>query len=125
MILEQKKGPFSKGSSFRVGGTDGRGYVHIGIQIPKSQPIAGLAHCDSIKDGHIHNPNAGNPITLIDGVVPADVSIETSEGAKEYKINAAGLLEFDANVGNSVKIIFLRDLPAECIVDIVYRPEGE
>ena len=39
MILEQKKGPFSEGASFRVGAVDGRGYVHIGIQIPKSQPI--------------------------------------------------------------------------------------
>ncbi len=34
MILEQKKGPFSEGASFRVGAVDGRGYVHIGIQIP-------------------------------------------------------------------------------------------
>ena len=39
MILEQKRGPFSEGASFRVGAVDGRGYVHIGIQIPKSQPI--------------------------------------------------------------------------------------
>lgn len=102
MILEQKKGPFSEGASFRVGAVDGRGYVHIGIQIPKSQPIE-----------------------YINSVVPTDVLIETENGAKEYKINKTGILEFDANVGNSVKITILRDLPAESIIDLVYRPEGE
>lgn len=125
MILEQKKGPFSANSSFRVGGTDGRGYVHIGIQIPKSQPIAGLGYCDSIKDGHTHSPSLDEPIEILRGAATPDVTIETSEGAKQYKINATGILEFDANVGNSVKVTFLRDLPAECIVDLVYKPEGE
>ena len=102
MILEQKKGPFSEGASFRVGAVDGRGYVHIGVQIPKSQPIE-----------------------YINSVVPTDVLIETENSAKEYKVNKTGILEFDANVGNSVKITILRDLPAESIIDLVYRPEGE
>lgn len=125
MILEQKKGPFSQNSSFRFGGTDGRGYVHIGIQIPKSQPISGLGYCNSIKHGHTHSSNLGEPIEIYKGVLPADVRIETSEGIKDYKINATGILEFDANVGNSIKITFLRELPAETIIDCVYRPEGE
>lgn len=125
MILEQKKGPFSQGSSFRFGGTDGRGYVHVGIQIPKSQPVSGLGYCSTIKHEHIHSSSLGKPIEIYHGVFPTDILIETSEGIKEYKINSTGILEFDANVGNSIKITFLRDLPAETIIDCVYRPEGE
>lgn len=123
MELEQKKGPFSAGSSFRVGGTDGRGYVHIGVQIPKSQPIAGLGYCNSIKNGHIHSSYLGEPIDISKGASIPDIRIETSSGIKDYKINATGILEFDAEVGNSVKITILRDLPAESIIDLVYKPE--
>lgn len=103
MKLEQKKGPFSAGSSFRVGATDARQYVHIGIQITKRQPIR----------------------YITDSVVPADIRITTNEGESEYRINDTGILEFDGNVGNTVTVTFLRDLPMETIIDIVYRPEGE
>lgn len=103
MILEQKKGPFSKNSSFRVGGSDARAYMHLGIHMPKCEPIT------NIKE------NAADP----------DIQIETANGVHNYKINATGILEFDANVGNSVKITFLKDLPAECIIDLIYKPEGE
>lgn len=125
MLLEQKKGPFSAGSSFRVGGTDGRGYVHIGIQIPKSQPIAGEVYCDTIVAGHKHNNLLGTPLDILGKMPPADIRISTSGGTNDYKVNATGILEFDTQVGNSIKITILRDLPAETIIDLVYKPEGE
>lgn len=102
MRLEQKKGPFSAGSRFRVGAVDAREYVHIGIQIPYRQPIAYYKESS----------------------VDADIKIATNEGESEYKINECGILEFDGAIGNSVTITFLKNLPTETIVDIVYRPEG-
>lgn len=95
-----KKGPFSAGASFEVGGSDARNYVHIGIQIPKSQPI-----------------------DYIPTTTRGDVRVETLYTKQDYKINKCGILEFDAAVGNSVKVTFLRDLPSETIIDLVYYPE--
>ena len=40
MKLEQIKGPFSVKSSHTFNADAGNSYVHIGIQIPKRQPIA-------------------------------------------------------------------------------------
>lgn len=102
MILEQKKGPFSARSSFKAGGIDGREYVHIGIQIPKSVPIQ----------------------AIFSSIMP-DLRIQTVAGESEYKINKTGILEFDGSFGNIITITFLRDLPAETIIDLVYQPEGE
>ena len=103
MKMEQKKGPFSKGSKFRFGGVDARNYTHLGIQMHHRKPII------------IEKQFSMSP----------DVRVKTSEGESDYSINTKGTLEFDGNMGNSITITFLKDMPMETVIDAIYRPEGE
>ena len=103
MRLEQKKGPFSKGSSFQVGKVLTNEYVHIGIQIPKVQPIE-----------FINNES-----------VTPDIKIQSNNREESFRINKKGILEFDGKLGNSLTITFLKDFPMETVIDLVYDIEGE
>nr|DAO69227.1 MAG TPA: hypothetical protein [Caudoviricetes sp.] len=101
MKLIQQKGPFSAGCSFKVGGSANE-YVHIGIQIPKKSPIA-----------------------IIKTELPPDVKITTNTGISTFCVPDTGILEFDSNVGTSVTVNILKDLPQETIIDLVCKALGE
>lgn len=102
MKLVQKKGPFSAGSAFKVGGGSANEYVHIGIQIPKRAPV------ESEKKE-----------------LSPDIKITTNSGISTFCISKRDILEFDTNVGTVVTINILRDLPQETIIDLVYKTLGE
>lgn len=103
MRLVEKKGPFSAGCSFRVGGASANQFVHVGIQIPNKQPISYAAS---------------------DDIMP-DVQLTTSNGISDFYVNEHGILEFDCNVGTAVTVRILKNLPPETILDFVYKEQGE
>jgi hypothetical protein len=138
MRLIQKKGPFSKGSSFKVGGASLNEFVHVGIQIPKTQPMSPVMD-DTIpfvgrfkydmkspnySDDQIQDQYDQSKCLISDAIEP-DVSIMTTTGTSDLYVNKAGVIEFDTNVGATVTIKFLKDLPAETIVDLVYKGVNE
>jgi hypothetical protein len=119
MKVEQIKGPFSANATKTFGATDNRTYKHLGIQIPKRQPIAYNSY-RALSEGKASSPVPKHSETL-SGLL--DVDIETTNSAYSYKINEKNCLEFDGNLGNEVKITFLRDMPPETIIDLIYEPE--
>lgn len=75
-------------------------YVHIGIQIPFCQPIT----------------------YITSGETSPDLVIGRSDNTEriEYRVNETGILEFDDLAENSWRIQFLKNIPMEGIIDIVY-----
>lgn len=55
------------------------------------------------------------------GDIQPDVLIETDRGSSNFFINRAGILEFDCNTGSKVKVTFLKNMPPETIVDVVFE----
>lgn len=130
MRLVQKKGPFKRNSSFKVD-VSPQEYVHIGIQNPKSQPISANIH-DKMPftvtgiDGTVSNRREYDlSKTIVQSHIDPDITVQQgSHGSGSYFINRAGILEFDTELGTSVTVTFLKDMPAETIIDLVYDDSG-
>ncbi len=117
MILEQIKGPFTRGQTHSFGGTDGRTYVRVGIQIPDRQPIGyseKRAYLEKMKTVPSVN---GNPVV--------DATITLNGAEHSFSVNECGILELDGSFGNMVTVTFERNLPEGSIVDALYKEEGE
>lgn len=91
MELIQFTGPFRAGQHISVPAQSGRSYIHIGIQVPKRQPIR-------------YWNKALEPEFQINGQL--------------YKINENGILEFDGLAEIAWEIEVKKNLPAEAIIDI-------
>ena len=95
MKLIQYTGPFSAGQTITIPAQIDYSYVHIGIQIPKRQPIA-----------------------LITGTaLPIDITFN----GVGYRVNETGILEFDETTETTIDIKIERDLPWESTIDIAYN----
>ena len=117
MKLEQIKGPFSIKSSHIFKAGAGNSYVHIGIQIPKRQPIA-YSEYRALNEGK-------EDIILFPQIPDYDVTITTNESEFSYKVNETGILELDGNFGSKLKFTFEKSMPPETIVDVIYKDEEE
>lgn len=117
MKLEQIKGPFSIKSSHTFKAGAGNSYVHIGIQIPKRQPIA-YSEYRALNEGK-------DDIILFPQIPDYDVTITTNESEFSYKVNETGILELDGNFGSKLKFTFEKSMPPETIVDVIYKDEEE
>lgn len=112
MDLIQYKGPFTIGQTIEVPAVAGYTYVHIGIQVPKRQPIS-VPVTEVSEDGKKTiwtgdwRKMYGDPIVQING--------------KDYQLNACDVLEFDGLSEIDWTIRFLHSLPAESIIDIVRK----
>lgn len=95
MKLIQYTGPFSAGQTISIPAQQDYSYVHIGIQIPKRQPIA----------------------LITESAVPIDITFN----GVGYRVNDTGILEFDETAETSIEIKIERDLPWESIIDIGYN----
>lgn len=119
MRLVEKKGPFSKNSSFRVGSGSLNTYVHVGIQKPKSQPLSANWR-DVIPKYHGTVQDTYPREDVYTEAIQPDVQVQTNNDVSNYYINRAGILEFDVAMGTTVRVTFLKDMPPETIVDLVY-----
>lgn len=119
MKAEQIKGPFSAGVTKTFGAVDGRTYKHLGIQIPKRQPITYSSY-RALSEGKAASPVPAHSESLSSLL---DITIETINTSYSYKISEKNCLEFDSDLGNEVKITFLRDMPPETIIDLIYEEE--
>lgn len=117
MILEQIKGPFTAGQSKTFGGSAGRNYIRIGIQVPDRQPIG-----YSEKRAYLEKKKN---VPLVEGHPDIDVTITAYDVDHSYSINECGILELDGNFGSSLKVTFNRNLPQGSIIDVLYKEEGE
>lgn len=117
MKLEQIKGPFSIKSSHTFKVDAGNSYVHIGIQIPKRQPIA-YSEYRALNEGK-------EDIILFPQIPDYDVTITTNESEFSYKVNETGILELDGNFGSKLKFTFEKSMPPETIIDVIYKDEEE
>lgn len=117
MKLEQIKGPFSTKSSHTFKAGAGNSYVHIGIQIPKRQPIA-YSEYRALNEGK-------EDIILFPQIPDYDVTITTNESEFSYKVNETGILELDGNFGSKLKFTFEKSMPPETIVDVIYKDKEE
>lgn len=95
MKLIQYTGPFSAGQTITIPAQIDYTYVHIGIQVPKRQPI------------HL----------ITDVALPIDLTFNDVG----YRINDTGILEFDETTESEINIKIERDLPWESIIDIAYN----
>lgn len=95
MKLIQYTGPFSAGQTITIPAQIDYSYVHIGIQIPKRQPIR----------------------LITETALPIDLTFNDVG----YRINDSGILEFDKTTETAINIKIERDLPWESIIDIVYN----
>ena len=122
MDLIQYKGPFYRNQVIEVPAEPGYTYVHIGIQVPKRQPIGvpvtrvsedGKTTTETgewrpFNHGSATSPSYGQePIVQING--------------EQYQLSQADILEFDGLSEVSWTIRFLKTLPAESIIDIVRK----
>lgn len=98
MKLIQYTGPFTAGQTISLPAQMDYSYVHIGIQIPKRQPIA----------------------LITDTALPIDLTINNVG----YRVNDSCILEFDELAQSSITIEIERDLPWESIIDIMYDVSG-
>lgn len=119
MFLQQIKGPFVVKSSYNFNAGSGNSYVHIGIQIPKRQPIAYSEY------RWIRDENNKNDLVLFPYKPDYDITITTNESECSYKINETGVLEFDGNFGSKLKITFEKNMPPETTVDVMYKTAEE
>lgn len=112
MDLVQYNGPFYSGQVIEVPAVTGYEYVHIGIQVPKRQPIA-VPITRVSSDGKTTfdtgewRPSYEDPIVQIND--------------KQYQLNECDVLEFDGLSEIAWTIRFLTNLPSESIIDIVRR----
>ena len=112
MKVVQYHGPFSAGDRIIIPAEMGTTWVHIGIQVPKNQPITipqtRLTNNNktTVKTGS-YRESRENPIISING--------------KTFQMNESDILEFDGLSEIEWTIQFLKSLPAETIIDIVRR----
>lgn len=112
MDLVQYKGPFQSGQRITIAPEMGVTWVHIGIQVPKTQPLTvpqtRLTNNNktTVETG-LYRPSYERPVVLINN--------------KTYQINEHGILEFDGLAEIEWTIEFLANLPAETIIDIIRR----
>lgn len=113
MDLIQYKGPFLRSQVITVPADPDYKYVHIGIQVPKTQPIA-IPVTEVSENGKettiIENewrPFREDPIVQINGM--------------DYQLNSNDILEFDGISEVTWRIVFKKNLPAESIIDIVRK----
>lgn len=99
MKLIQYTGPYSAGEYITIPALNDYQYVHIGVQIPKSQHI-----------GYI-----------TDKAVSTSISINGTS----YYINGNDVLEFDDIGQSQVLIKFEKAFPANGIIDVVYQVQDE
>lgn len=99
MKIVQYNGPFKAGDTITIPAEYDCSYIHIGIQIPKRQPIAYTKETAATPDLEIG---------------------EMDGGSVSYRVNETGILEFDDLAQNSWRIRFLKDVPKETIIDIMY-----
>lgn len=98
MELIQYTGPFTAGQTISIPAQTNYSYVHIGIQIPKRQPIA----------------------LITEDALDIDLTLN----GVGYRVNDKGILEFDETNETSIDIEIARDLPWESIIDIMYDVAG-
>lgn len=99
MKLVQYIGPFQSGEQLTIPTQTGYSYVQIGIQIPFRQPVS----------------------LITDGPLPIDMEIN----GVGYRINDSCILEFDELNEISINITFMRDLPWETIIDVMYDAQSD
>lgn len=130
MKLYQYRGPFKAKDTITIQSRIGYEYVHVGIQIPKKQPIAhqpwvrpdgteGLTHKEIMEQNHlneIEDPRAEGWESF-QSASQVDIDINGTE----YRLSASDILEFDDISVSSWDITILRDLPWGTIIDIVYE----
>lgn len=112
MELIQYKGPFASGRRITIPAQTGYTYVHIGIQVPKTQPI-------TIPQTRLTNNNKTTIKTGEYRSMRSDARILIN--GETYQLNAADVLEFDGLSEIDWEIQFLDNFPAETIIDIVRR----
>ena len=95
MKLIQYTGPFSAGQTITIPAQTDYSYVHIGIQIPKRQPIA----------------------LITETALPIHITFN----GVGYRVNETGILEFDETTETTIDIKIERDLPWESTIDIAYN----
>ena len=95
MKLVQYTGPFTAGQTITIPAQIDYTYVHIGIQVPKRQPIELI-----------------NTVAL-----PIDLTLN----GVGYRVGNTGILEFDETTESSIELKIERDLPLESIIDITYN----
>lgn len=99
MKLVQYIGPFQSGEQLTIPTQTGYSYVQIGIQIPFRQPVS----------------------LITDGPLSIDMEIN----GVGYRINDSCILEFDELNEISIDITFMRDLPWETIIDVMYDAQSD
>lgn len=112
MKLQQYKGPFASGDRIRIPAQTGYNYVHIGIQVPKRQPI-------TVPVTRLSNDN--KTTTETGSYRPSYPNVCLSINGQTYQINSSDVLEFDGLSEIEWDIQFLTNFPAETIIDIVRR----
>lgn len=125
MRLVQKKGPFSAGASFRAGGTSSNEFVHVGIQLPRCQPLSTNMYNNYNNKNYSTSTESVSYSTVYKQSISPDVKITLGTSVMNFYINETGILEFDGSVGTAVTVTFLKDMPAETVVDLVYKVQGE
>lgn len=92
MKLIQYTGPFTAGQTISIPAKIDYTYIHIGVQVPKRQPIR-----------------------LIDKTaLPIDFTLNDVG----YRVGDTGILEFDATTESAINIKIERDLPWGSTIEI-------
>lgn len=103
MKIKQYKGPFP--SSYKLQNLDADSktqYVHIGINIPYSQPL-----------NYDERENLANIYGLR--------IVQDNSNGSNFRINDNNILEFDGIANSSLTITTKRALPRETIIDIICK----
>lgn len=112
MDLVQIKGPFSRNQRITIPAEPGYTYVHIGIQIPKRQPLAVPVTRVS---------NNGKTTTWTGAWRESRANISVTINDMQYQVNASDILEFDGLSEVTWTIQFNQAMPPETIIDVVRR----
>lgn len=112
MELRQIHGPFQANETVRIAPQTGYSYVHIGIQVPKSQPI-GIPATQVSDDG--------KKTTLTGEYRESYPYIKVEINGDLYQISDTGILEFDSLSEAECNVRFLSYMPPETIIDVVRR----
>lgn len=113
MRLRQYRGPFAKGDSVSTIGTYDGEWVHIGIQVPKRQPIAN-------SNRHV-NDDDDDKAFVRSGAATPDIEIND----QRFYVNEFGIIEFTGIAGASYTITFLKDMPVGTIIDLLFKDLDE
>lgn len=111
--LIQYTGPFAANSTISVPAEYGTTYTHFGINYIKPKPSFfpvrdKKKHDIYYSTGDYRSVNRGYDIQV---------------NQQNYVLNQNGVLEFDALEAISWEIKFLKDFPAETIIDIIIETE--